>query len=388
MKKTIGYVLDTFPVLTETFVGNEMRGMRDVGHEVVPIVLQRNDGPAQDIDRVLAQEAVYLDQVPARAAFTALVKPGSSAASAFGFLAKQRGLPRKSLFWNALKIAHVAKSRGCTHLHAHFSWGASAHAIVAARWAGMSVSFVCHGYDVYASPIDLPAKLQNVDFAIAVCKDLADHLTGLAPQSTVHTIHCGIDPNRFQPSDGPATANRILFIGRLVESKGLTDLIPALAALPPDSRPMVDVVGDGPLRGMLGEMAVEAGVAGSMNFLGSVPSGWIAENGPGYAAFVAPFRAAANGDRDTGPVAVKEAMAMGLPVVANRFMGLREMITPDCGWLVAPRDITALAEALKSAAQLTGEQRAQMGRHARQRVIDLYSTASQATSLSQAVEAV
>ncbi len=396
MPKTIGYVLDTFPVFTETFVGNEMRAMAEAGHRIVPIVLRRNDGPSQEIDRGLAERAIYLDQIGISAGILGLSQPRGRPDRALDFVFAQRGLPRKSLLWNAAKIARVARLNGCEHLHAHFSWGAAGHAITAARWTGMTVSFICHGYDVYAAPADLPCKLQSADFVVAVCEDLQNDLHGLAPGAKTHLIHCGIDPSRFKPAEparqgdpgsGPGP-RRVLFIGRLVESKGVEDLVAAVAALPPARRPVVDMVGDGPLADTLRRQIAAAGIEDRVRLLGRRSSDWIAAEGPAYDAFVAPFCVAANGDRDTGPVAVKEAMAMGLPIIASRWMGLREMITPSCGWLFPPKDRTSLAETLMQVTGLPQQQLRAMGEAARARVSSLYSIQAQAAAFSLAVEAV
>ena len=54
--KKIGYVLSTFPVLSETFVGTEMRAMERVGHEVQPIAFSENPTGGQARDRELLEQ--------------------------------------------------------------------------------------------------------------------------------------------------------------------------------------------------------------------------------------------------------------------------------------------------------------------------------------------
>src|SRR5690349_7386707 len=250
--KSIAYVLGTFPVLSETFVGNEMRAMAARGHGIVPIVLRRPAGTHQTIDATLASRATYLDQIGRAAAPSVLasvpVRAARSSARGLEFVRRQQALPSRSLLWNAAKIAAVARRRGCTHLHAHFAEGAAAHALVAARLIGATVSFVGHGYDVYGSPSDLETKLMAADFAVAVCGDMAADMRRLAPCARIETVPCGIDPLRFKPATGDEPDNgRLLFVGRLVEQKGVDDLLTALALLPPDRRPGLDIVGTGPL---------------------------------------------------------------------------------------------------------------------------------------------
>jgi glycosyltransferase involved in cell wall biosynthesis len=79
---------------------------------------------------------------------------------------------------------------------------------------------------------------------------------------------------------------------------------------------------------------------------------------------------AANGDRDTMPVVVKEALAMEIPVVASDAVGLPEVVRPEWGRLVSPGDAEALARALDEVLSLPPEERAAMGRAGREFVAD------------------
>jgi colanic acid/amylovoran biosynthesis glycosyltransferase len=382
--KSIGYVLGDFPVFSETFVGDEIRAMARRGHKVVPIVMRLRDGPAQAADRFLARDARTLSSVSAKAALRTLLRPGANPASALAYLVKQKRLPRKSLMWNAMKIAAVAREEGCDHLHAHFAGGATAHAIVAARWIGATVSFVCHGHDVYAEPEDLPAKLGAADAVVAVCNDMASDLLALEPRSNVATVHCGTDPDAFLPVRNVDPMRKLLFVGRLIPCKGVDDLLTALAI---QGSASVDVVGDGPLMASLRERAEALGVAERVNFLGARPREWLIANGPRYFGFVAPFKQGPDGTKDTGPLVIKEAMAMELPVVATRQMGIKEIISPETGFFAEPADPSSLAEAINGLFRLSPAERAGMGRRARERVIERFSLDASSFALSQIFEA-
>ncbi len=212
--KTIGYVLADFPVFSETFVGNEMRAMQSRGHQVIPIVMRLRTGPAQQADRIMSTSAALLSTVAGARPLQSALFASRDATKALTFIVRQTRLPRLSLFWNAMKIVMIARNRGCEHLHAHFSGGAAAHAIVAARWLGISVSFVCHGHDVYAEAEDLELKLRSADTVVAVCEDMAADLRRLAPAARIVTITCGTDPEKFRPSTDSTKIPRLLFVGR------------------------------------------------------------------------------------------------------------------------------------------------------------------------------
>lgn len=385
--KTIGYVLAAFPVLSETFIGTEMRAMEQQGHRVVPIVLTKNDFPGQDADKPLVARALYLPDFPHQDGLQALLRPSLTAVRGLAFWIAQCKSPRRSLLWTSLRIAALARATGCDHLHGHFAGPAAAHAIVAARWMGVPVSFTGHGHDIYAICEDLPEKLQATDAAIAVCNDMAAEFLRLAPTAAVSMIPCGVNPNRFQPGEQQDNG-RYLFIGRLVEAKGLDDLFQALHQIKMAQRQTVpvDIIGDGPLRQELEREAARLGIAEQVRFLGARPNQWIAAEAPAYRALLCPFKPARNGERDSGPVVAKEAMAMGLPVIATRFMGFKEMITPETGVLVPVGDPAALAGAILAFDALPPSNRYRLGQAGRARLLALFTDTAQARALSAVIE--
>src|SRR5690349_6388779 len=102
--KTIGYVLGDFPVLSETFVGNEVRAVAQRGHAVVPIVMHRGIAPAQPEDELVARRAIHLDSLP-RFQVVFGRNPGarrSGLRSALSFAFRQKGLRRHSLMLNGM----------------------------------------------------------------------------------------------------------------------------------------------------------------------------------------------------------------------------------------------------------------------------------------------
>jgi glycosyltransferase involved in cell wall biosynthesis len=381
----IMYVLGAFPVLSETFVSNEIRAVRAQGDRVVPLALAPYNGSCQPEDEVFRAETLALGAIPAMPALARMIASPSALRSALQFASTQTGIRPRSLLLAGARVALAARQQNCTHLHAHFALPAAATAIVAARLAGLTCSFIGHGYDVYGTPMDLKLKLECADISFATCEDMADDFHALAPTARVRVLRCGVDPDRFRPQPGLPRNGRLLAVGRLVEQKGYDVLLRALAALPPEHRPVIDVVGGGELAEQLPRDAASRGVSEAINFLGPRPGGWIAENGPAYLGFVAPYCLTATGDRDTGPLVVKEALAMGLPVVASALMGLKETVTPACGRLVPQRDVPALAAALRWIAELPEPDRQRLGAAGRAHIEAGFTIAGQATGLVDAI---
>jgi len=405
----IAYVLSSYPVLSETFVSTEMRAIQACGHEVQPIAFNHYEGEFQEQDLDLKEKTLFLSDYNKSIALKALPLLRASVGKAIKFALLQKGLSFYSLVGNALKLAYLAKKTNCTHFHAHFCQGAAATAIVAARLCGATVSFVGHGYDVYATPQDLPLKLESVDFAVAVCKEMVSDFKELSPKVNVSLVYCGIEPNRFKPTNTLSNKTdfalnliqfkefqqtlgrknkkgKLLFIGRLCETKGLFTLLNALKLIPESHRPQLDLVGNGVLRDQLIQYVKDNKLEKFVSFLGTKQSSWFIESSNDYDAMVAPFELASNGDRDTGPVVVKEAMALKLPVITTYFMGCNEFLTRSTGLRVPPKDPIKLASMIKRFYRMPVFDVLCMKNNAYKRVCDLYTAQKQASRLSNLIE--
>jgi glycosyltransferase involved in cell wall biosynthesis len=184
-------------------------------------------------------------------------------------------------------------------------------------------------------------------FVLPVSAEGAEVL-GLPPDEAGRSVvPMGVDVDRISGAVGGRSPEkgRFLFVGRLVEKKGLDVLLRALAEVP-DGR--LVVVGDGPMRGKLEELGRELGLAERVSFAGRQGSGRVVEELRHAHALVVPSRIARDGDADGTPVVMAEGMAAGVPVIASRLGGLSEHIaSEETGLLVQPDDSPALAEALR-----------------------------------------
>jgi glycosyltransferase involved in cell wall biosynthesis len=125
------------------------------------------------------------------------------------------------------------------------------------------------------------------------------------------------------------------------------------------------IAGDGPLRGELQARIDALGVGGVVSLLGAVPPARVRELLEEADVLAAPCVVAADGDRDTMPVVVKEALAMEVPVVASDEVGLPEVVRSEWGRLVPPGDAGELASALDEVLSLPADERVAMGRAGR-----------------------
>lgn len=158
---------------------------------------------------------------------------------------------------------------------------------------------------------------------------------------------------RWRRGQGPL----LVFVGRLVEEKGPADLLRAVAALREDL-PDVSVllVGDGPERAALERLARELGLADRAGFAGWVDPPDVPAHLAAADIFVAPSRRGADGWVEAQGLAVLEAMASGVPVIATRLGGVSESVEHErTGLLVdeqAPLQIAAAVRRLAGSPQL------------------------------------
>ncbi|KAA3621865.1 MAG: glycosyltransferase family 4 protein [Proteobacteria bacterium] len=159
----------------------------------------------------------------------------------------------------------------------------------------------------------------------------------------------GVDfENRFKPSSTVRRSeNELLFVGRLVEKKGLRVLISALPRIleqRPDTR--VTIAGYGPEENRLRVIAQSLGVADRIDFLGAVSQEKLPDLYRRAALFVAPFLQARDGDQEGLGLVVVEAIACGCPVIAGNIPAVRDVLdaTRCQSLLVSPGDPVALAD--------------------------------------------
>jgi glycosyltransferase involved in cell wall biosynthesis len=145
---------------------------------------------------------------------------------------------------------------------------------------------------------------------------------------------------------------RILFVGRLVERKGVTHLVEAVQRLPPDIRARLTVIGEGPERAPLEAQAHASGLDGRVDFRGRVADKALQEAFATSDVLVLPSIVDARGDTEGLGVVLLEAMSCSVPVVGSRAGGIVDIIEDgESGLLVPPADPGELAHALERLAR-------------------------------------
>lgn len=151
--------------------------------------------------------------------------------------------------------------------------------------------------------------------------------------SKVRGVRCGLNPEVFDlrlPTEEPLV--RVLCVGRLVHLEGQSLLVEAVARLRSEGLPVdLVLVGDGPKRSELEEQVRRLGLDDHVSFAGAVGQDEILDHYRAASLFCLPSFA------EGLPVVLMEAMAVGLPVVTTRIMGVPELVEDGVsGRLVAP----------------------------------------------------
>lgn len=251
----------------------------------------------------------------------------------------------------AARVASLAEREDFERIHGAWAHFPASVAWLASRLTGRRFSMAAHaGADLYRTQAFLADKARDADFTCCCVRGNAEMLRRLAPGGRVEWLWHGTDLARFGAIvRAPASEPLLLVVGRLSLGKGFDDAVVALGHLAGRGlRPRLAVVGDGPERARLGELAREHGVEAQVEFRGSLTHDALA---PLYASawlLLAPSKVTAKGRRDGIPNVVIEAMAAGLPVVGARAAGLEEAIEPGrTGALCESANPAALADAIE-----------------------------------------
>lgn len=252
-------------------------------------------------------------------------------------------------FWSSVR---EIRRRRPDVIHAHWLLPCGLLALALHRIFGIPYIVTGHAADVFrfrGAPFRTlkRAVLAKAAVVSLVSAETAEVL-GISPEEAERlVVPMGVDVDRIQAEVGARApeSGRFLFVGRLVEKKGLDVLLRALAELP-DGR--LVVVGDGPARPMLEELAAELGLSERVTFAGQQGGDEVAQELRLAHALVVPSRVARDGDADGTPVVMCEGMAAGVPLIASRLGGLSEhIVSGQNGLLIEPDDPRALAEGLR-----------------------------------------
>ena len=195
-------------------------------------------------------------------------------------------------------------------------------------------------------------------------------------------LYNGVDPQVFSPPEREAGAQVVLSVGNLIPIKGHDLLLRAFAAIRGRlpalfSTLSLEIIGDGPERARLQQLAQELRITANVNFRGRQSRRQVAEAMRRATVFALPSRYEGLG------CVYLEAMSSGRPVIACQGQGIEEVIRPAVnGCLIAADDLEGFTDTLVILLQQT-ELRRKIGESARRTILQEFTLEQQAERLVQ-----
>lgn len=349
------YIMHDYPSVSQTFVVTEAAELDRLGIPVVGYALHRGLAP---------RPAARVPLVGAPPSWRQLAWAALSAAPGLLALPWRAGARRLSLREAArLVLAHLHATyalrqlpdEGVAHIHAHFLGRSADVAMLMAARLDCEWSATSHAGDAYSptEPALLERRLATAAAVACASRSVQESVERHAAPRGVRTavVHCGIDSSavRLRSARPRAAEAHLVTVGRLVATKGHWTNLEAAASLMnrfPSLR--WTVVGDGPLRDQLAMHARRLGLSRRFVFAGALAHDATVSLLRQADGFVLPCEQDERGGSDGIPVALMEAMAVGVPVVTAPVGGIRELVEPDeTGFLVPSGDASAVVAAIE-----------------------------------------
>ena len=394
--------MSRFPKITETFILFEMieqerngmlielypllREHQPVSHPEAEKYLERAHFHPFASFSILRANWHYMRRQP-KTYFKMLAEVLGGTFGSFNFFAGALGVLPKSV-----RFAYEMEKQGITHVHAHFCNHPAVAALIIHRLTGINFSFTAHGTDLHVERRMLDKKVRAAVFAVAISSynmEMMVEECGEWARDKIHLIHCGIDPDVFMPRSEENSAGplKIICVASFEKVKGHEYLVEACRLLQERSVDFIcHLIGEGPVRSRVEKQISAAGLGDKIILHGSRPRLEVMKMLRHAEVMVLPSVPMPRGDREGIPVALMEAMAVGLPVVSSRLSGIPELVESGrTGILVPPRDVKGLANALQ---QLYEEPNLRhcMGKAGREKVLNEFNLKKSAALLADLIK--
>lgn len=378
----VAYLVNQYPKVSHSFIRREIRALEQSGLTVLRFAQRGWDVAAVDPEdqseqartRYLLRNGVV--DLTAPLLTTAFAKPARFVAAlrlAWQLSRKaERPLPYHLIYLaEACLLNSWMAGSGAQHLHAHFGTNAAEVALLAHALGGPPYSFTVHGPEEFDKPeaLHLGEKIRRSAFVVAISSfgrsQLYRWVDG-AHWDKVHVVHCGLDDGFFSgATSAPATAARLVCVGRLCEQKGQLLLLDAMRVLfDRGGRFELVLAGDGEMRTLVEQRIAALKLQDQVRITGWIGGAEVRSEIEAARALVLPSFA------EGLPVVIMEAMALYRPVLTTLIAGIPELVRHgQDGWLFPAGDVDALADAMAACLQASPAELESMGRNAHDRVL-------------------
>ncbi len=247
-------------------------------------------------------------------------------------------------------------------IHVHWPLPQGVFGLVGKRVSGARLVASFHGAELllvrrypFLQPIlkylteRCDAVSANSSFTAGLIRQIADVEVQVIPYGSALKVPGTLEvPGTSRPSARHLEPGRVLFVGRLIERKGLPHLIEAMDRLKERLQVRLDIVGLGYQEMELKRMVAERGLEKVVIFRGRVTEEELNELYAGCDVFVLPSIVDAQGDTEGLGVVLLEALSYKKPVIGTNVGGIPDIIIPDeTGLMVEAGHSAALAQAIE-----------------------------------------
>lgn len=357
--------MSRFPHLPETFILREMNEMGQFGWDIAlyPLIKQEqtviHDEAQPWLDK--AQPLPFFSAGVLTANLRTLFKKPGRYLSLWGqAIAQNLSSPNLliraiALLPKAVYAAELMQAEGIKHIHAHYATHPALVAWAIKQLTGISYSVTVHAHDIFVRTAMLDTKMREATFVAAISNFNRDYLgdkVGQWVKEKIFIVHCGIQPEKYSAKPRqwqPGERFELITIGSLQPYKGQKVLVEACALLRDKGIPFrCRVIGSGEEKENLERQIAQHNLQNEFFLLGGKKQSEVAELLATAHCYLQPSIITPSGKMEGIPVALMEAMAGELPVLASALSGIPELVRPgETGYLVPPAEAQALADMIE-----------------------------------------
>lgn len=405
----VGYLVTHYPALSHVFIEREVREVRAAGVAVSTFAIRPtspNDLLGEANQEAARTTICLFDLSKAvwfRSALRNLIRNPRALFAALGASLSMARTARDVVwqsfyFLEAVVLFEQARKQGVNHLHVHHANNVAEVARLACILSSQEAvpwkwSLAMHGSAEFwnVERFRLREKVEAASMVACISDFTRSQLMALVPRKhweKLHIVHMGVDMGAYPAladtrSARPADPTRVLFVGRLLEAKGLSLLLEAVGDLVRQGFAFeLRVVGDGPYREPLRELIRARRLDDVVVLRGPVGQDKILEEYEWADVFCLPSFI------EGIPVVLMEALATELPVVTTQITGISELVEDGRvgGLLIRPGRTDLLSDALRRLS-VDKDWAIALGRAGRVRVSKEFNSAVEARKLALLLEA-